>query len=227
MDREGGNRRTARRFRAGTLALVGALLGAALAGCGGDSDDSDEKQATYEASVVSAELPRRQRLGETTQMRLKVRNDDEETIPALVVNVTLGGEAGAGSAIPFGVRSSEPGLAQPERPVWVLEEHYPKRAGSEEPGGTEGASPKSFNFGSLPAGETLDAVWKLTAVKEGRFRVLFDIDADASGKARAVSPGGGEPRGSFAVTITDQVPDTTVNDRGEVVEIRERKGRGG
>lgn len=231
MELSGGNRRRARRSHSGALA-VGALASALAllaGGCGGDDSGSESGEATgsYEASVVRAQFPPRQQLGETTLMRLRVRNDGDRTIPALVVNVTLAGEEGKGSSLPFGVRTAEPGLAQPERPVWVLSEHYPKRGGSDEPGGTEGATPKSFNFGPLRPGRSVEGVWQLNAVKSGRYRVLYGLDAGVSGEGRIEAPGGGASGGSFAVTISDQVPDSTVNDRGEVVQIKEPKGDAG
>jgi len=227
LELSGGNRRQARRSRIATLALGALAATLVIAGCGDDDDSGSEDERAYEAAVVSAEFPPRQRLGETTRMRLKVRNEGDRTIPSLVVNVSLGGEAGGGSSLPFGIRSEEPGLAAPERPVWVLSEHYPKRGDSDDPGGTEGASPKSFNFGPLPAGRSVDGVWQLNAVRTGRYQVLYGIDGDVGGEARVESPSGDPIRGRFTVTITDSVPDTTVNDRGEVVRIPEPKGADG
>jgi hypothetical protein len=229
LELSGGNRRRARRSRSGAL-VVGAIAVVLLsiAGCGDDSEsDAGEASGTYRASVVEADFPASQQLGETTLMRLAIRNDGDRTIPAVVVNVSLGGEEGSGSSLPFGVRSGEPGLAQPERPVWVLSEHYPKIGGSADPGGTEGATPKSFNFGPLRPGRTVEGVWKLSAVKAGDYRVLYGIDAGVSGEGRAETAAGKPVAGSFAVKITDEVPDSTVNDRGEVVQIQEPKGAAG
>jgi len=226
----GGNRRHRRRSRIGALA-VGAIV-AALAlvavGCGNDdSSSSTDDERAYRASIVREEFPSRQRLGETTQMRLDIRNDGERTIPAVVVSVSLGGEAGAGSSIPFGVRSGEPGLAQPDRPVWVLSEHYPKVGKSDDPGGTEGATPKAFNFGPLKPGRTVRGVWQLSAVRPGNFELVYKVDAGVSDRTRAETEDGTPPRGRFSVRITDQTQDTTVNDAGEVVEVREPRGGAG
>ncbi len=226
----GGTRGHRRRSRTGALAVGAAVVALAgiSAGCGGDDDSSSsEDEATYTAGIVSDEFPARQQLGETTLMKVKVRNEGERTIPALVVSVTVGGESGAGSSLPFGVRVGEPGLAQPDRPVWVLSEHYPKRGGSDEPGGTEGATPKSFNFGPLKPGRAVEGVWQLSAVRSGDFEVLYKVDAGVGGGARVETEDGNVPRGRFAVTISDQVPDQTVNDQGEVVEVREPKGGSG
>jgi hypothetical protein len=225
----GGTRGHRRRSRTGALAVGAtvAVLAGIAAGCGGGDDSANDEDRTYTASVVSDGFPARQQLGETTLMRVRVRNEGERTIPALVVSVTVGGEAGAGSSLPFGVRVGEPGLAQPDRPVWVLSESYPKRGGSDEPGGTEGASPKSFNFGPLKPGRAVEGVWQLTAVRSGDYEVLYKVDAGVAGGARLENENGTPPRGRLAVTITDQVPDQTVNDQGEVVEVREPKPAAG
>lgn len=222
MELSGRNRRNRRRSRAalavGSLAAASAL---ALAACGGDesSSDADERAGTYPVKVVEAKFPSEQSLGQTSLMEIGVRNTGKRTIPALTVTVTLAGEGGKASAIPFGVRDPQPGLAQPERPVWVVSEHYPKLNGSDDPGGAETSGRTTYNLGSLDSGETVEAVWKLSATRAGEFTVLYRIDAGLGGQAKAEAEGGVTPGGSFVATISKDVPDMTVNDRGEVVEI--------
>jgi hypothetical protein len=221
----GGNRRNRRRSRIGCAALVAALTALSMIalGCGGgDSSGTEEAAGAFRVSIVTDEFPAKQRLGETTLMRLGIRNDGDERLPALVVGVTVGGEQGLASSLPFGIRSEEPGLAQPDRPVWVLSHHYPKLAGSDEPGGAEGSDGKSYNFGPLEPGETTEAVWKLTATRTGRFNILYKVDAGLSAAAKAETRAGSQPRGSFAATISDEPPDTIVTDSGEVVEIDQK-----
>ena len=199
-------------------------LAVVLAACGGgSSSNSGESSGPYEIEIARAEFPAEQRLGETTLMQLRVRNSGEEAVPALTATVSIAGEEGQDSTLPFGFRDPSPGLAQPDRPVWVLSEGYPKLAGSSEPGGAEIASRKTFAFGPLEAGETRDIVWKLSAVKTGRYRVLYEVGAGLGGKAKAETPAGAKPSGSFAAQITEATPEVTVNGNGEVVEIGEPK----
>jgi hypothetical protein len=227
----GGNRTNRSRSRVGVIALVilaVGLIALALSTCGGDdsSSDSGEAAGTYRAEVVKAQFPARQRLGETTLMRLAVRNTGESTIPNLVVSVTVGGEAGETSSLPFAIRDPQPGLAEPERPVWILSENYPKLAGSDDPGGAQSANNKIFGFGPLEADETVSAVWQLTAVRTGEFRINYRVDAGFDGEVEAETADGVQPGGSFTAKITEETPDLTVTDSGEVVEIDEQRGRG-
>jgi hypothetical protein len=223
LELSGGNRTSHRRRSriAAAAILAAALLLLTLSACGGSDSDSEEPSGTREVDLVTAEFPPDQSLGETALLRLGVRNESDETIPMLTMTVAVGGREGEGSTLPFGIRDPQPGLAQPDRPVWVLAEHYPKLAGSDEPGGAEGAARKTFTFGDLPAGETTEAIWKLSATRTGRYQV--DYRVGAGGDVKVETADGAVPEGSFSVAITEEVPDVTVNDRGEVVEIEEPK----
>jgi hypothetical protein len=206
---------------------VAAAIFALLLGACGDGDSSPSSTAKkdagpFEVKIVRAEFPTRQRLGETTLLRIAVRNSGDERVPALTMTVSVGGEAGQASSLPFGIRSAEPGLAQPDRPVWALSERYPRLAGkgkARQSAGAENASRKSFDFGPLKPGETVDAIWKVTASRTGAYRLLYEVGAGLTGEARAETAAGVEPGGSFAVRITERPPDTIVTDSGEVVEI--------
>ena len=105
----------------------------------------------------------------------------------------------------------------------MLAEHFPKLAGSAEPGGAQTTNPKTFDFGPLKPGATMEAVWKLTAVKAGRYTLLYRVDAGLSGTAKAQTAAGVAPGGSFRVAISSMPPDTIVTDNGEVVEINQQK----
>jgi hypothetical protein len=221
----GGGRRHGRRWRAGALAL--AALSLALAACGDDSSESEAEEARaagpFEVKVVQADFPTRQRLGQTVLLRLGVRNTGDEAVPALTTSVSIAGEEGEGSSLPFSIRSGEPGLAQPDRPVWVLSEKYPRLSGSAETAGAENASRKTFDFGPLKPGETVKAVWKLTASRTGTYRLLYAVGAGLSGETKAETGSGVEPGGSFTVRIVEATPETVVTDSGDVVEIQRDK----
>lgn len=171
--------------------------------------------------VVTAEFPTAQRLGETTQLQLGVRNTGEKKMPALTMTISVGGKEGQDSALPFGIRDPQPGLAQADRPVWVLSARYPRRAGSSEPAGAETSSDKTFEFGPLKPGETIETVWQLSAVRTGNYELLYEIGAGIGGKSTAEIAAGTEAGGSFAVRITEVPPNTVVTDSGEVVPAPE------
>jgi hypothetical protein len=205
--------------------LVALTAAALLGACGGDSGDSEhgEPTGTFKVKVTEASFPSPQRLGQTSLLRLGIRNTGDRIVPGLSVTFTIAGKRGASSSLPFGVSDPQPELAQPERPVWILAETYPRLHGSTDPGGASSANRKTFSFGELEPGETTKAVWKLSAVRAGKYTLLYSIDAGPSGEAKAETDGGVRPGGSFTAEITDRLPETEVTDDGEIVEIQSGK----
>lgn len=209
------------------------IAAGSLAACGeGSSSDSNEKAGTYRVKVVKAEFPTAQRLGQTSLLRLGIRNDGNKTVPAATVTISIDGKAGETSSLPFGVHDPQPELAQPDRPVWVLAEGSPQIAGTDNPtvaggvknpGGGGTSSPKTFDLGPLKAGKEVEATWKLSAVRAGQYTVLYGVGAGLSKETKAETAGGVKPGGSFVVTIAERSPDTTVNDAGEIVELGKQK----
>jgi hypothetical protein len=200
-------------------------VAALLPACGESSSDSNEAAGTYRVQVTEASFPTAQRLGQTSLLQLGIRNSGKKTIPALTVTISVAGKEGAESSLPFGIRDPQAGLAQADRPVWVLSQTYPRLVDSSEPGGASSSNRKTFVFGPLKAGKSTEAVWKLSAVKAGKFTLLYRIDAGLSGEAKAVTGNDVAPGGSFASEISSELPETEVTDSGRIVEIR--KGRGG
>lgn len=195
------------------------MLALAIAACGGESSsDANEEEGTYRVQVTNASLPTEQQLGQTYLLKLGVRNTGDKTIPALTVNVSIKGKEGESSTLPFGIRDPQPELAQPDRPVWVLAENYPRFAGSSAPGGAGTSNPKTFDFGALKKGATANVVWKLSAVRSGKYTLIYGIEAGLSDKTKAETGGGVAPGGSFSVEISSAERNTEVNDSGEVVE---------
>ncbi len=189
-----------------------------LAACGGESSsDANQPSGTYDVRVTEASFPTDQRLGQTSLLQLGVRNTGKKPLPALTVTISLAGKEGQASSLPFGISDPQTGLAQPDRPVWVLAAGYPRLLDSADPGGASTSNRKTFSFGPLKPGATTDAVWKLSAVKAGKFTVLYRIDAGLSGTAKAKT-NGVAAGGSFATEISAVPPDTEVTDDGEVVE---------
>jgi len=111
-------------------------LALSIAACGGgSSSEANEPTGVFKVQITTAKFPTSQRLGQTSLLRFGVRNIGHRTLPALAISVSIYGTAGQSSSLPFGIRDPSPGLAQPDRPVWVLAQTYPRLAGSEEPGG--------------------------------------------------------------------------------------------
>lgn len=201
-------------------------MAALLAACGeSSSSDANEPTGTFHVKVTEAKFPTKQKLGQTSLLQLGVRNTGKRTVPGLTVTFTIAGKRGVDSSLPFGVSEPQPELAQPDRPVWVLAQTYPRLHGSSEPGGTSTSNRKTFDFGPVKAGETVKAVWKLSAVKAGKYTLLYSVDAGLSGESKAKTGNGVTPGGSFATEISQALPETEVTDNGEVVEIKKGKGK--
>jgi hypothetical protein len=197
-----------------------------LAACGGEaSSDANEAAGTYDVRVTDASFPAEQRLGQTSLLRLAVRNTGKKTLPALTVTISVAGKQGQASSLPFAISDPQTGLAQPDRPVWFLALGYPRPADSSSPGGASTSNRKTFSFGPLKRGATTDAVWKLSAVRAGKFTLLYQINAGLSGNAKAKT-NGVAAGGSFATEISSALPDTEVTDSGEVVEKTKQRQRG-
>ena len=192
-----------------------------LAACGGgdsSSSDASEPTGTYDVAVTEASFPPEQDLGRTSLLKLGFRNTGDKAVPVLAVTISIAGKQGEGSTLPFGIRDPTAGLAQADRPVWVLAATYPRLQGSSEAGGASTSNAKTFAFGPLKPGETTKAVWKLSAVRAGKYTLRYSVAAGLGGKAKAETSGGVAPGGTFVTEIATELPDTEVTDSGEVVE---------
>jgi hypothetical protein len=220
-----GTGRHSRHTRLLAIAIWFAALAAAAMfdGCGSSSSADDEPTGTFHVKVTKASFPTAQKLGQTALLKLAVRNTGKRTVPALTVSFTIAGKEGVNSSLPFGVRDPQPELAQPERPVWVLAQSYPRLHGSSQPGGASTSSPKTFAFGELKPGKTTTAVWKLSAVRSGKYTLLYSIDAGLGGNAKAKTDNGVRPGGSFKTEISERLPETEVTNNGEIVEVGKGK----
>lgn len=211
------------RLQAIAIGLAALAVAALLAACGESSSDANEATGTFHVKVTEASFPTKQKLGQTSLLKLAIRNTGKRALPGLAVTFTIAGKEGVDSSLPFGVSDPQSELAQPDRPVWVLAQTYPRLHGSSAPGGASTSSPKTFDFGPLKPGETTTAVWKLSAVRQGKYTLLYGIDAGLSGNAKAKTGNGVTPGGSFATEITSRLPETEVTDSGEIVEIEKGK----
>ncbi len=209
------------RGRALSLAAI-AMLAGGVSGCGDDAErqDADEPEGEFPVEVVAAKFPTEQRLAQTRDLELEIENVGSEDVPGLAVTIFTGDEPSSGS---FSVRSEQAGLADPNRPVWILEPSFPKLVTPEvkdldeaPPAGAEAAQTNTFSFGPLPPGRSIDIVWRLTPVQAGTYTVHYELAAGLTGKAEAVTEDGSPVEGEFVVTITDKPPRARVNDAGQV-----------
>jgi hypothetical protein len=226
--------RTARplRVRVGLgIGLLVALSAVGLAACGGgERQDADEPEGEFPVQIVSADFPSMQQLAQNTDLTLAVANTGERTIPDLAITIfttsqTSTGKAADSGNLPtsqgsFSVRSDQPDLAIPFRPVWILEEGYPKLEGQTAPAGAEAAQTDTFSFGALAPNQTRRMVWNVTAVQPGTYTVHYRVAAGLQGKAKAVTADGSVPEGEFVVRISSEPPQTRVTDSGQVVPIK-------
>ncbi len=213
-------RETSKHFKRALGGAVTFVVAAALvAGCGGDDEGgqfANEPSGEYPVEIVNAEFKPRQEISNTYDMKLSVRNTGDETIPALNTSISL---PGMGSTLAFAYRDPQKGLAMPQRPVWVMEEGYPKLAGTVGRGGAGNANRRTFNFGELPAGETADMIWRVTAVRPGDYRLAFRVAAGLSGEAVAVDAAGDDPVGVLPARISARPILTKINENGKVVPL--------
>jgi hypothetical protein len=209
------------RLRRSGATLVAALSALSLAACGdsGPRQDESEPEGIFPVEIVTSQFPTRQRLAQTSDLRLGVRNIGEETLPNLAITISVGGENGRESIRPFYIRDPNPALAAPDRPIWILENDYPKLEGQTAPAGAETANAKTFAFGELDPGESVEAIWRVTPVKPGKFTLTYVVDAGIHGVAKAETADGSTPEGAFVVQISDRPPQTRVNDAGDVVVV--------
>ncbi len=222
------------------IGILGVLLAAGIASCGGTRQDANEPEGNFPVSIVSADFPSRQKLAENTNLTLAVENSGDQAIPNLAITIfttsntstgestttgtTSAGTTSTGQQLPtaegsFSVRSEQQGLAIPFRPVWILESGYPKLEGETASAGAEAAQTDTYAFGELRAHDTRRMVWNVTPVQGGTYTVHYRVAAGLEGKAKAVTADGSVPEGEFVVRISTAPPQTEVDSAGRVVPI--------
>ncbi len=204
-----------------TCALLGAALcGAFLTACGGSGDDggqfANEATGAFPVEVISSEFKAVQTVAQTYDLTLAVRNSGDDTIPAINATINL---PGLGSTLAFAYRDRQEGLAQAQRPIWVLEEGYPKLAGTVGRGGAGTANRRTFNFGELEPGDTANMVWRVTALKPGKYKLAWKVSAGLGTETSAELADGSQPAGVLPVRIGNRARLTRVDENGKVVPL--------
>jgi len=200
--------------------LLGTLSGGLiLAGCGGDDDGgqfANQTTGEFPIEVLDASFKPVQTVAQSYDLKIRVRNTGDETIPAINTVIDL---PGMGSTLAFAYGDKQQGLAMNQRPVWVVEEGWPKLAGTTGRGGATTADRRTFEFGELEAGDTADMVWRVVAVRPGRYEVRYQIGAGLGADQTAVDASGEAPSGLLPVKISNFARLTEVNEKGEVVPV--------
>jgi hypothetical protein len=185
--------------------FVVCLVLLALAGCGDDRQDAGEPEGEFTLQILDASFPERQSTAQHSTMRLSVRNTDDRELPNLAVTVETEPPRGAAPAA-FAVASDDPRLADPNRPVWILDRG---------PAGGETAHTNTWALGPMFPGETRDVEFQLTAVRAGAYTVNYRVSPGLYGKA--VPANGQRTTGSFHVTISDEPVPARVGPGGRIV----------
>jgi hypothetical protein len=199
--------------RTASLACAIAAFSFGLSACGGgEKQDENEPEGEFQVEVTEASFPSEQKLAKRSELKITVRNSEQnKTVPNIAVTVEG-----------FDVRVDNPELADPARPVFVINGE-PKEIGdfaeSKElaPEGGETAYVDTWALGPLKAGESKTFSWSVTAVKAGDYAINYVVSAGLDGKAKAVSASGGKVAGTFRGTIDDEPPDTRVAEDGVTV----------
>jgi hypothetical protein len=204
--------------------VAGGLV-VALASCGSDESsrqDAGEPQGKFPVDVYRSQFANRQRLAQTTDLVLGVQNTGDEPIPDLAITISTDGGQTTGSyntGGSFYIRIDDPSLANPNRPVWILEDKYPKIKGEGLPPGSSvgtAAQTNTYAFGELEPGDRREMIWRLTPVRAGTYTVDYEVSAGLYGNAEAETADGSTPEGKFVVTISDKPPEARVNEAGQV-----------
>lgn len=193
-------------MRSVTAALAAATL--TFAGCGGgERQDEGDVAGTFKVDVT-ADFPARQNLADETEMTITVKNRSGRTIPNLAATIQAAGDGTRAAA--FATLDSTPGLSSASRPVWIVD-HGPYSG--------DVAYTDTWALGPVPAGDERDFVWRVTAIKPGRYRLTYRLSGSLGSKARVVE-GDGEPAdGSFDVVIGRRPAQARVAANGDVVRV--------
>lgn len=175
--------------RAHQISAALAATSIAIAGCGGgERQDENEASGTFALEIVDATFPKAQSLAAGSEMKITVRNGEaEKRVPVVAVTVDS-----------FSKDSTQSGLADPSRPVWVIDKG---------PEGGDTAYTNTWALGSLGPGETKTFSWKVTPVQSGIHTVKYRVAAGLDGKAKTAS----DLAGDFTVAISDKPAQARVN----------------
>jgi hypothetical protein len=162
--------------------LAGGLMTLAACGGGGKQDEGNPT-GTFKVDVPRASFPGKQRLAQESTLLITVVNRDTRTIPKLAVTVDG-----------FTQRHDDPSLADPSRPIWIL---------NETPFNADSALTNTWALGPVAPGGARTFKWKVTPVRSGTYTVQYSVAAGLYGKSKVVDTAtGGTPKGSFIARVS-------------------------
>lgn len=207
--------------------IAGVTTTLVLAACGGGQNQAaNEPSGKFPIAVGTASFPASQRLSQHTHLVITVHNAGRKTIPNVAVticNVTCAypapkGEGSSSSA--FAADINQPYLANPSRPLWVID-RAPGACGYSCQNGGQGAAVTAYAntwaLGRLAPGRTVKFDWAVTAVSAGKHVVAWEVAAGLNGKAKAVLSDGSAPHGTFSVNVGSAPAQSYVNNNGQIV----------
>jgi hypothetical protein len=207
--------------------VAGVGISLALFGCGGGQNQAaSEPSGHFTVTVSTASFPSSQRLSQHTHLVIAVHNAGNKAIPDVAVticNVTCAYPAPKGegsSSAAFGANIDQAYLANPSRPLWVVD-RAPGTCGFSCQNGGQGAGVTAYAntwaLGRLGPGKTARFDWAVTAVQAGKHVVAWQVAAGLNGKAKAVLSNGSPPHGTFAVNVGTAPAQSYVNNNGQIV----------
>jgi hypothetical protein len=180
-------------------APVAALAVLVAAGCGGGTrQDAAERAGTYRVAIVRSSFPSIQPIAQPARLVVEVRNASRRTIPDIAVTVDA-----------FSARSEQSGLADAERPVWIVDR---------PPSGSTTAYTDTWALGPLSPGATKRFVWRVTPAQAGTHRLRYRIAAGLNGRAKAVLTGNRVPERELTVRVSSRPASARVNPETGAVE---------
>jgi hypothetical protein len=187
------------------------LLALVAFGCGGDArQDADEPSGDFKVEIFEASFPRLQHIAENVELKIKVRNgENDEALRNVAVTVETE-PRGDDSALAFGRNVRGAGLAVAGRPIWVLDEG---------PTGGEVVTVNTWSAGELGPGEEKELTWKVVPSRAGEYELSYRVAPGLTGRSRAAE---GDTSGSLKVVIRDQPVPARVGEDGEVERVTRR-----
>lgn len=179
--------------RAGRALLVAFAITCALivVGCGGgETQDQDAVEGTWNVEVVGWKFPERQPLGRPVDFILTVRNDDERDIPQLILTI-----AGMKQFVEQGNAASN------TRPIWI-----PTDVKYSDVTPYNSALAQSYNLGPLASDDFARYKLTLTPLRRGEHRIGYSLAGNLFGTAKIVNADD-TPAASTRVVVIDPTPD--------------------
>ena len=205
------------------------LLSGVLAGCGGaEKQDVNEPNGTFPVAVEKATFPAKQSLAKQTRMEIVVRNAGTKAVPIVSVTVKCpgqgAGENGGGGG--FQYKTTQPGVADPQRPQFVVDKiptATPRPTGplNLDPLERSSAFVDTYPLGKLAPGRRALFTWDVTAVRAGPYRICWRVNAGLYGKAKATKAASSALplAGVFRGDVSRKAPIAEVTPSGKVVEV--------